>query len=42
MNADGTVPVTEIWRNFDKNAIDPSVSNKIEEMVANKMGKDIC
>ena len=37
MNADGTVPVTEIWRNFDK-SMDPAVSN-IEDMVA-KMGKD--
>jgi len=37
MNADGTIPVTEIWRNFDKN-MDPSVSS-IENMVA-KMGKD--
>jgi hypothetical protein len=37
MNADGTVPVTEIWRNFDK-TMDPSIS-KIEDMVA-KMGKD--
>jgi hypothetical protein len=37
MNADGTVPVTEIWRNFDKK-MDPSVSS-IEDMVA-KMGKD--
>jgi hypothetical protein len=37
MNADGTVPVTEIWRNFDKN-VDPSIS-KIED-VASKMGKD--
>jgi hypothetical protein len=37
MNADGTVPVTEIWRNFDK-SMDPSISN-IEDMVA-KMGKD--
>ena len=37
MNADGTVPVTEIWRSFDKN-IDPSVSN-LEGMVQ-KMGKD--
>jgi len=37
LNADGTVPVTEIWRNFDKNA-DPSIS-KIEEMVS-VMGKD--
>jgi hypothetical protein len=31
MNADGTIPVTEIWRNFDKN-MDPSVSS-IEDMV---------
>ena len=37
MNADGTVPVTEIWRNFD-NSMDPSIS-KIED-VASKMGKD--
>ena len=37
MNADGTVPVTEIWRNFDKQ-MDPSIS-KIEDMVAT-MGKD--
>jgi hypothetical protein len=37
MNADGTVPVTEIWRNFDK-TMDPSIT-KIEDM-ANKMGKD--
>jgi len=37
MNADGTVPVTEIWRNFD-NSMDPSVSS-IEDMVG-KMGKD--
>ena len=36
MNADGTVPVTEIWRNFDQGA-NPSVST-IEELVAN-MGK---
>jgi len=39
MNADGTVPVTEIWRNFDSNmASDPSISS-IEDMVG-KMGKD--
>ena len=39
MNADGTVPVTEIWRNFDSNmASDPSISS-IEDMVS-KMGKD--
>ena len=37
MKADGTVPVTEIWRNFDKN-IDPSITN-LEGMVS-KMGKD--
>jgi len=37
MNADGTVPVTEIWRNFDK-SMDPSVSS-IEGMVES-MGKD--
>ena len=37
MNADGTVPVTEIWRNFDKNSNNPSVSS-IEEMVQT-MGK---
>lgn len=37
MNADGTVPVTEIWRNFDR-TMDPTVSS-IEDMVG-KMGKD--
>jgi hypothetical protein len=37
MRADGTVPVTEIWRNFDKNA-DPSITS-LEDMVG-KMGKD--
>ncbi len=37
MNADGTVPVTEIWRNFDKNSNNPSVSS-LEEMVQT-MGK---
>lgn len=37
MNANGTVPVTEIWRNFDK-SMDPSVSS-IEQMVS-VMGKD--
>jgi hypothetical protein len=37
MNADGTVPVTEIWRNFDSN-IDPAIAN-IEDMVST-MGKD--
>jgi hypothetical protein len=37
MNADGTVPVTEIWRTFDKN-IDPSITS-LENMVT-VMGKD--
>jgi hypothetical protein len=37
MNADGTVPVTEIWRNFDK-SLDPAITT-IEGM-ANTMGKD--
>lgn len=37
LNADGTVPVTEIWRNFDQN-LDPSVAN-LETMVS-RMGKD--
>lgn len=37
LNADGTVPVTEIWRNFDK-SMDPAVSS-IESMVG-VMGKD--
>ena len=37
MNADGTVPVTEIWRSFDKN-LDPAVAS-LDQMVA-KMGKD--
>lgn len=37
MTADGSVPVTEIWRNFDK-TLDPAIS-KIEE-IASKMGKD--
>jgi hypothetical protein len=37
MKADGTVPVVEMWRNFDKN-IDPSVSSM--ESMADKMGKD--
>jgi len=37
MNADGTVPVVEIWRNFDKTS-DPSITN-METMVT-KMGKD--
>jgi hypothetical protein len=37
MKADGTVPVIEMWRNFDKSS-DPSV-NSLETM-AEKMGKD--
>jgi hypothetical protein len=37
MKADGTVPVVEMWRNFDKN-VDPSVTNL--ETMAEKMGKD--
>jgi hypothetical protein len=37
MNADGTVPVTEIWRNFGE-TMDPSVSS-LEDMVK-VMGKD--
>jgi len=37
MEADGTIPVTEIWRNFDKN-MNPSVSS-LEDMVGS-MGKD--
>jgi len=37
MNADGSVPVTEIWRNFDK-SLDPSL-NSIED-IATAMGKD--
>jgi len=37
MKADGTVPVVELWRNFDKTT-DPSISS-LEDM-ATKMGKD--
>ena len=37
MNSDGTVPVVEIWRNFDKTS-DPSITS-METMVS-KMGKD--
>lgn len=37
MKADGTVPVVEMWRNFDK-SVDPSISS-MEDM-ATKMGKD--
>ena len=38
MNADGTVPVTEIWRTFDKSNLDPSISS-LDDMVK-VMGKD--
>jgi hypothetical protein len=37
LNADGTVPVTEIWRMFDKQ-MDPSITS-LETMVS-KMGKE--
>lgn len=37
MKADGTVPVTELWRSFDKN-IDPSITDL--QGMATKMGKD--
>jgi len=37
LRADGTVPVIELWRNFDKN-VDPSL-NSLED-IASKMGKD--
>jgi len=37
LRADGTVPVIELWRNFDK-SVDPAVSS-LEGMAA-KMGKD--
>ncbi len=37
MKADGTVPVIEMWRNFDK-SVDPSITNL--ETMAEKMGKD--
>jgi hypothetical protein len=37
LNADGTVPVTEIWRSFDK-GMDPSITNI--DMMIDKMGKD--
>jgi hypothetical protein len=37
LNADGTVPVTEIWRNFDK-SLDPAIAD-METMVS-RMGKD--
>ena len=37
LNADGTIPVTEIWRNFDKN-LDPSIAN-LDTMVS-RMGKE--
>jgi hypothetical protein len=37
MKADGTVPVVELWRSFDK-SIDPAVTDL--QGLANKMGKD--
>ena len=37
MKADGTVPVVEMWRNFDKGS-DPSITSL--ETMADKMGKD--
>ena len=37
MKADGSVPVIEMWRNFDK-SLDPSITNL--ETMAEKMGKD--
>jgi len=37
MRADGTIPVVEMWRNFDK-TLDPSITNL--ETMADKMGKD--
>ena len=37
LNADGSVPVTEIWRTFDK-GLDPSIAN-IDQMLA-VMGKE--
>ena len=37
MKADGTVPVVELWRNFEK-GLDPSIAS-LEDM-ATKMGKD--
>jgi len=37
MKADGTVPVVELWRNFDK-SVDPSITN-LDDM-ASKLGKD--
>ena len=37
LNADGSVPVTEIWRTFDK-SLDPSIAN-IDQMLA-VMGKE--
>lgn len=37
LNQDGSVPVVEIWRNFDKN-IDPAITSL--ESMASRMGKD--
>jgi hypothetical protein len=38
MRANGTVPVTEMWRCFDGKALDPTIAS-LEDMAA-KMGKD--
>lgn len=37
LNADGTVPVTEIWRNFNADSTDPSIAS-IDQLIAS-MGK---
>ena len=37
MKADGTIPVIELWRNFDK-SLDPSITNL--EQMEGKMGRD--
>jgi len=37
MRADGTIPVVEIWRNFDK-SLDPAITSLSD--MASKMGKD--
>ena len=37
LNQDGSVPVVEIWRNFDKN-MDPAITSL--ESMASRMGKD--
>lgn len=38
MNSDGTVPVTQIWKLNNQNAVDPSITNL--NQMANVMGKD--